>query len=107
MLRKLAEKDKSKKGKYDDIDKNTKEVDINENGDVAETDNDEIFVDAANDTPPPQDAMTNTTDAVTTEEGGDDDNVGAEDGDDDDEAYDTKGGGGGEDDPEVEYGNDD
>ena len=34
MLRKLAEKDESKKEKDDDIDNNTKEVDINKNGEV-------------------------------------------------------------------------
>ena len=51
----------------------TNEVDINE---VAETDNDELVIDAVNDIPPPQDAM-NTTKTSATEEGRDDDNVGA------------------------------
>ena len=90
MLRKLAEKDKSKKEKDDDINDNTKEVEIQE---VADTENDELVVNAVNDAPPPQDAMTTTTAAVTEE--GRDDNVGSEDVDDDDEADDTKGGGGG------------
>ena len=66
ILRKLAEKEESKKEKDDNIDDETKEVDINE---VAETNNDELFVDAANDAPPPQDAMTTTTTAAS-EEGG-------------------------------------
>ena len=63
---------------------------INENGEVAETDNDEIVVDAANEDPPPQEAMTNTT-AADTEEGGDDDNLGTKDGNDNNEADDIKG----------------
>ena len=88
MLRKIAEKEESKKDKDDDIDNKTKEVDSNE---VPDTDNEKIAVDAANDAPPPQDAMT-TTKAASDEEGGDDNDVGAEDGDDDDEADDTKGG---------------
>ena len=50
MLRKLAERENSKKEKDNDIDNETKEVEINE---VAETDNNELVVDAANDTPPP------------------------------------------------------
>ena len=61
MLRKLAGKEKSKKEKDDGIDDDTKEVDINE---VAETDNDELVVDAANNAPPPQDAMVTTVVAV-------------------------------------------
>ena len=94
MLRKLAEKDESKKEKNDGIDNKTKEVDINE---VAETDNDELVVDAANNAPPPRDAPTTTT-AAAAEEGGDNDNVGAEDDNVNDEADDTKVGeeGGGE-----------
>ena len=88
MLRKLVEKDKSKKEKYDNIDDETKEVGINE---VAETDNDELVVDSVNDARPPQDAMTTTT-AAAAGEGGDDADVVAEDGTDGDEADDTKGG---------------
>ena len=64
-------------------------MDINENGEVVETDNDELVVDVANDAPPPQDAMTTTTEAVA-EEGGDEDDVGAKDGDNEDEADNTK-----------------
>ena len=54
MLRKLAEKDESNKQKDNDIDDETKELDINE---VAETDNYELVIDAANDAPPPQESM--------------------------------------------------
>ena len=36
MLSKLAEKDESKKDKDDDIDDDTKEVEINENGEVGQ-----------------------------------------------------------------------
>ena len=61
MLRKLAEKDESKKEMDKVIDNKTKEVDINE---VTEIDNDELVVDAANNAPPPQDAMTTTTAAA-------------------------------------------
>ena len=39
MLRKLEEKDESKTDKGDNIDRETKEVEINKNGEVAETDN--------------------------------------------------------------------
>ena len=88
MLRKLSEKDESKMEKDNNIDDNTKEVVINENGEVAETDNDELVVDAANDTPPPQDAM-NTTTAAAAKEGEDDDNVVAEDGNSNDESDNT------------------
>ena len=48
-------------------------MEINENGEVAEMDNDELAVDAANEAPPSLDAMTNTT-AANAEEGGEDDN---------------------------------
>ena len=48
MLQKLAEKDEYKKEKDDDIDDETKEVEINK---VAETDNDELVADAANNPP--------------------------------------------------------
>ena len=89
MLRKLAEKDESKKEKDDGIDSETKEVDINE---VVETDNEKLVVDAASDATPPKDAI-NTTTAAAAEEGGDDNDMGAEDGDVDDEAENTKGGG--------------
>ena len=61
MLRKLSEKDKSKKEKDNNIENETKEVEINE---VAETDNDELVVNAANEAPHPQDAMTTTTEAA-------------------------------------------
>ena len=90
MLRKLADKDESKKEKDNGIDNKTNEVEINENGEVAAIDNDELVVDAANDAPPPQDAMTTTT-ADAAEEGGEN-NVGAKDGSDNNEADDTKGG---------------
>ena len=87
MLRKLAEKDESKKEKYGEIDDETKEVEINE---VADMDDDKLFVDAAKYAPPPQDDMTTTT-AAAAEDGGDN-NVGAEDSNDNDEADNTKGG---------------
>ena len=51
------EKDESKK----DIDDETKEVEINKNGDFAETEHDKLFVDDATKAPPPLKAMTNTT----------------------------------------------
>ena len=88
MLHKLAEKDESKKEKDDNIDEETKEVEINK---VAETDNDGLVVGAANDAPPPQDDTTTTT-AAAAEEDGDNNDVGADDNDDDDEADNTKGG---------------
>ena len=66
MLRKLLEKEKSKKEKDNNIDNYTKEVQIKENGKVAETDTDELVADAKNNDPPPQDAMTTTTAATTT-----------------------------------------
>ena len=53
MLCKLAEKDESKKEKDDDIDDEIKEMDINENREVVETDNDNLVVDTANYAPPP------------------------------------------------------
>ena len=89
ILRKLAEKDESKKEKDYNIDDKTKEVEINKNRDVTETDHDKLVVDAANNAPPPQDATTTTTAAVV-EEGGDDDNVGVKDGDNKDDVEDTK-----------------
>ena len=61
MLRKLLEKDESKREKDNDIEDETKEVDINDNREAVETDNDKLVVDAASGTPPPQDAMTTTT----------------------------------------------
>ena len=64
-------------------------MEINE---VAETDNDELVSDTANDAPSHQAAMTTTT-AAATEEGWDDNNVGTYDGDNDNEADNTKGGG--------------
>ena len=45
MLCKQADKEESNKEKYDGIDDNTKEVEINE---VADMDDDKLFVDAAN-----------------------------------------------------------
>ena len=75
MLRKLVEKDEYKKEKDNGIGDKTQEVEINENGEVAE----ELVVDAANGTPPPQDAMTTTT-ASAAEEGGDNTDFGAEEG---------------------------
>ena len=51
ILLKLVEKDEPKKEKDDDIDDETKEVEINENEEVAETDNYNLFVDAVNDAP--------------------------------------------------------
>ena len=65
MLRKLAEKDESKKDKYDDINDETKEVEINDNGELAETENDKLFVDATNDAPPTQEYPATTAAAVT------------------------------------------
>ena len=47
-------------------------MEINENREAAETNNDELFVDAENDALPPQDAMPTTTTAAT-KEGRDDD----------------------------------
>ena len=88
MLRNLADKDESKKEKDDDIDDDTKEVEINK---VAETYNNKLFVDATKNAPPPQDAMTTTT-AAAAEEGGEDDDVVDEEGEDNDESDDTKGG---------------
>ena len=91
---KLAEKDESKKKKADDIDDHTKEVEINENGEVLEADNDKLVVNDANNNPPPQDTLTTTTTMATAaEEGMGDNDVGAEDGDNYDyEADYTKGG---------------
>ena len=91
ILCKLAEKDESKNEKDEKIDNETKEVEINKNGEVAETENDEIVADAANGAPPPQDAMATTT-AAAAKEGGEDDVVGAKEGDYNDEADGTKGG---------------
>ena len=51
MMRKLAEKDESKKEKDDGIDDETNEVEINKNGEVVEMENDGLVVDAANDDP--------------------------------------------------------
>ena len=107
MVRKLAERDEYKEEKDDNIDDYTKEVEINKNGDIVETDNEKIVVDAANDAPSPQDSLTTTkTTAAVAKEGGDDDYVGAEDRNNNDGADDTKGGGEGRGDPAVEDGND-
>ena len=94
MLRKLADKEKSKEEKDENIYDETTEVDIKDNEEVAETDNAKLVVDAANDATPPQDALTtNTTTAAAAEEGGDNDNVGAKDGSNNtDEADGTTGG---------------
>ena len=48
MLRKLAEKGGSKEENDDNIDNKTKEVEINENGEVVETKNYKLVIDAAN-----------------------------------------------------------
>ena len=70
MLRNLAEKEEPKEENYDNIDDETKEVEINENREV----NDELVIDAANGAPPPQDAQTTTTNtAETADEFGNDD----------------------------------
>ena len=91
MLRNLAEKDEPKKEKDDDIDDNTKEVEIKEKVEVAETDNDELVFNDTNDAPPPQDAMTTTT-AASDKEGEDEKYVRDEDYDNDNDVDDTKGG---------------
>ena len=51
ILCKPAERDESKKEKDDDIDDKTKEVEINENREVAEMDNDKLVVYATSDDP--------------------------------------------------------
>ena len=51
MMHKLAEKEKYKKEKDDKIGYETKEVNINENREVADMDNEELDVDAVNDPP--------------------------------------------------------
>ena len=98
ILRNLAEKDEYKEEKNESNeekdnnidDEKTKEVEINKNGEVANTVNEKLVVDAANDAPTPQDTPTTTT---TTEaaanEGRDDYDLGSEDGDNEDEAEDT------------------
>ena len=53
MLRKLAEKDEAKEEKDDVNDDDTKEVEIDENGEVVETDNDELDDDDDIDRPRP------------------------------------------------------
>ena len=79
ILHKIAKKDDTKKERDDNIDNETKDFDINKNVEVAETDNDKLVVDSANDHPPPQDNMvTNTTTAAAEEEDGDEDNMGSE-----------------------------
>ena len=83
IMRKLAEKDESKKDKdNNNIDDKTKEVEINDNREVAETENYELVVDATNDNPPPQYAPTTTTTTAAAAEGGgyNDDDVSARDG---------------------------
>ena len=75
ILRKLVEKDESKEEKYDEINDDTKELDINDNGGVLETENDELVVDDTNDAPTPQEVPTTTTTmAAAAEEGRGDDN---------------------------------
>ena len=94
MLRKLAEKYKPKEEKDDNIDDDTKEAEINDNGEVVDTDNGELVLDAANGAPPPQDDPPTTTSmASAIKESRDDNDVGAEDGKDNGEAVNTKGGG--------------
>ena len=65
MLSKLAEKDEYKEDKDNKIDNNTKEVEINENGEVIDTDNEKLVINAANDDTPPQDSITTTTAVAT------------------------------------------
>ena len=92
MLRKLAKNNESNEEKESDIDDETKEVEINENGEVVETENDELVVDAANNAPPPQESPTTTTaTAAAAEEGGHDNAVGTKDGG-DNNTDNTKGG---------------
>ena len=106
MLCKLAEKEESKKEKDDNVDDKTKEVQINENGEVTVTDNDELVFDATNDASPTQYAMTNTTEAVA-KESRDDDDVCAEDRNNNEGVDDTKWGEEGGGDPAVKDGNQD
>ena len=73
---------------------------------VAETDNDKLVFNTANNAHPPHGAMPSTT-TTAYEEGGDDDDVGAKDGDDNDEADGTKGGVGVRGNLAVKYGNKD
>ena len=84
--RKLAEKVEYKKEKDND---STKQVEINENVEVAETDNDEIFANSRDGAPPSQYAITTTT-AATAEEGVEDNNMSAQDGKRNYEEDDTK-----------------
>ena len=65
MLPKLADKYESNKDKDDDIADETNEVEINDNGELAETENDKLFVDATNDAPPTQEYPATTAAAVT------------------------------------------
>ena len=66
-------------------------MEINNNGEVKETDNDELVADVANNAPPTQDAMATITTA-TAKEGRDDDELGAKDSGGNDEAENNKGG---------------
>ena len=93
MLRKLEEKEKSKKQKDYNIEYDNNEVGINNKGEVVETNNDELVVDAAYSAPPPQEAPTTiTTTSAAAQEGGDDNNVVAQDiNNNDDEEYYTNG----------------
>ena len=85
MLHNLAEKEEYKRKKDKDIHDDTKEVEIKKNREVVETDNDKLFLDAANDNPPPKDALTTTrTMTAAAEKIKEDDDVGAEDGNNDD-----------------------
>ena len=71
MLCKLAEKDKSKEEKDDDIGDDIKDVEINNNGEVVEvveTENDELTINAVNNALPPQDAPTTTTTTAAADE---------------------------------------
>ena len=93
MLRKIAEKDEPKKEKEDDIEDKTKDVEINNNREVAEADNGNFFVDAVNDALPPQEAPATTTITAAAAEEVRDDEFGAKGGKDNGDEVDyTKGG---------------
>ena len=68
MLHKLVDKDESKEEKDDGIDDKTKEMEINNNREVVETESEKLFVNVANKAPPPQDPPTTTTTTSATAE---------------------------------------
>ena len=88
MLLSLVKRYKYRNYKDDDIDNKTKKVDINE---VAETENDELAVDAANNAPHHQEDMNTTTTAASEEGKEEEDDVSAKGNDDNDEADDAMG----------------